>query len=105
MPLRSSTIPFDPARERHPPAEALVRSSSQVLLEQRLVVAPVDLARVEHELLVHQLEQGRERGDRGGDEVAFDPRNRGLARTRPSGELSLRKAVPAPSLAKEVPGA
>lgn len=63
-------------------------------------MAIVDLVRGELELLAHQIEQGSERRDRRGDEIALYTRDGRLARARAGGELLLGKAVPTPCFAK-----
>ena len=52
--------------------------SLEIAANQRDVVSPVDLAGLEHELLVHQPQERGERRDRGGHEVPLDARDRGL---------------------------
>jgi hypothetical protein len=81
--------------------DSLRDRSTQVLLEQRHVVAVVDRSRLEREFLTEQVEQVGERVDRGGDEVALDSRDRSLGRTGPVCELLLRQTVPAAGLAQE----
>src|SRR5439155_9421341 len=62
----------------------------------------VDRLRGELELLAHQVEPARERRDRERDEVALDPRNRGLGGARAGGELALRQAVATSGRAEEL---
>ena len=84
--------------------DSLRDRSTQVLLEQRDVVAVVDRPRFERELLTKEVEQVGKRVHRRGDQVALDSRDRGLRRAGPVGELLLRQAVPATSLAKKLSG-
>jgi len=53
----------------------------------------------QEEILVHQVEQRRKRGDRGGDDIALDSRNRSLARACTRSQLRLRQGVTAPGIA------
>src|SRR6266852_2990940 len=82
-----------PARPRR-----LVRNSAfgcfpKCLREEAPVVAVVDLLGLQREPFAHQVEEVGERRDRGGDDVALDARDRGLARARTRGELALAQAV------------
>jgi len=65
-------------------------------------VPVVDCVRIEDELFAHQIEQRRQRVDRGRDEVALDAGNRRLRRACPRGELGLRQAVPPAHAAEEL---
>ena len=81
--------------------DSLRDRSTQVLLEQRDVVAVVDRPRLESELLAEEIEQVGERVHRRGNQVALEPRDRGLRGAGPVGELLLRQAVPATNLPKK----
>ncbi len=78
--------------------------STQVLLQQRDVVAVLDRPGLERELLAEQVEQVRERVDRWRNQAALDARDRGLGSASPVSELLLRQTVPASGLAKKLPG-
>src|SRR6266704_2910915 len=84
------------------PPHSVAHRLGEVLFEQRDVVAVVDRPGFESELLTKEVEQVGEGVDRRGNQVALDPRDRGLRRAGPVGELLLRQAVPATSLAKKL---
>lgn len=99
---RDATIPCHEVRKRDAVIDPLRDRSPQILLEQRHVVPVVDWPRLERELLAEQVEQVGERVDRGGDEVALDPRDRRLRRSRSVGQLLLREPVPKPCFLEEL---
>jgi len=85
------------------PPDARLRVEGEVRLVERHVVAPVDRLRVERELLVHQPQQRTERRDARRDDVALDPRDRGLRRARTSCELPLSEPMAASRIAQKFP--
>ncbi len=78
--------------------------STQVLLQQRDVVAVIDRPGLERELLAEQVEQVRERVDRWRNQAALDAGDRGLGGASPVSQLFLCQTVPASGLAKKLPG-
>src|SRR5438874_9385138 len=82
--------------------DSLVGRERKLLPVEGPVVPVVDRLRRELKLLAHQVEPARERRDRGRDEVALDPRNRGLRGARAGGELALRQAVATSGRAEEL---
>jgi len=80
--------------------DSLRNRPTQVLLEQCHVMPVVDGLRVQLELLAEEVQQVRQRLDRGGNEVTLDSGDRGLGRASPIGELLLRQPVAAPGLAE-----
>src|SRR5712691_7322858 len=83
--------------------DAFGDGESEVLLEERPVVAVVDRLRVENELLAHQVEERPQRLDRGGDQPPLDPRDRRLGGPSSRRELALRQPVPTPCITEEFP--
>ena len=92
---RSATVPLDEPCDGGTVVDPLGRRHQQRLRDQRAVVPPVDLAGLEHELLVHQPKQLGERRDSGRDQPALDPGDGGLRRAGADRELPLAEAVAA----------
>src|SRR5918996_171693 len=77
---------------------------AQVRAQHRAVMAVVDLAGGELQLLAEEVEQGRQGRDRGGDDPALDPRDGRLRGARAGGELLLRHAVATARSSQELAG-
>src|ERR1051326_1849761 len=97
---RPGNVLLDEIGKRDAVLEPLVHRALEIRLEQRDVVAEVDLCRAELELLAEQVEQLRECRHGRRHDVALDPRDRGLARPGPGGELLLGHVM-APSRVPE----
>src|SRR5437588_7583113 len=78
-------IPPHEVRKRRTEVDPLFDRAPQVVVKQCHVVAVVDRLRVELQLLAEQVQELRKRVDRGGDQVALDPRNGGLGGPSPCG--------------------
>src|ERR671918_743980 len=102
--MRRTDVPAHELRDGDPVIDPFGRRHREVLAQQGAVMAVVDLAGGELELLAEEVEQGRQGCDGGGDDAALDAGDGGLRGARAGGELLLRHAVAAARLAEELPG-
>src|SRR5262249_7985545 len=99
---RDPAVAQDEVREVGLVIDSFADGAFEVLPQQRDVVPVVDRARIEHELLAHELEQRPQRFHGRRHEAALDPRDRSLGRASTSGELPLCQAVPRARIAEQL---